>query len=168
VLNVSINGTKGAFFNTKIVTSATDKATAKALSKAGAFVRTAAKSSLRYAKKSATPGQPPKVHRVGFTKSHTNKKTGVVKTRTVSPLKELLFFAYVPETKTVVIGPMDYRGSKAKGYKVPTVLEKGGAITLKRGKDTRTLTLKGNPFMRPAMVKESPKFPGLFANTVRK
>jgi len=85
----------------------------------------------------------------------------------VSPLKELIFFAYVPETKSVVVGPLEFKGSKS-GYKVPTLLEKGGRVMLTRGKKTRQATYAGNPFMRPALVKESPKFQGLFANSVRK
>lgn len=85
----------------------------------------------------------------------------------MSPLKELIFFAYVPETKSVVVGPLEFKGSKS-GYKVPTLLEKGGRVMLTRGKKTRQATYAGNPFMRPALVKESPKFQGLFANSVRK
>ena len=169
-LSVTIRGQRGAFFDTSLVTSLTDKATQRALSKAGAFVRTASKSSLRYAKKSASPGSPPKVHRgggTGYQRSFTNKKTGVTKVRSVSPLKELIFFAYVPETKSVVIGPLEFKGSKAS-YKVLTILEKGGRVMLTRGNKTRQASYAGNPFMRPAMVKESPKFQGLFANSVRK
>jgi hypothetical protein len=171
MLNVTIRGQQGAFFDAKIVTNAADKATKKALSKAGAFVRTTAKSSLRYAKKSAMPGQPPKVHRggsMGYQRTTTNKKTGVSKTRSVSPLKELLFFAYVESSKSVVIGPRDFKGAAKRSYKVPTIMELGGTVVQLRGKKTVTATYKGNPFMRPALAKESPKFAGLFANTVRK
>ena len=175
MLNITIRGQQGAFFDANLVTSATDKATKKALSKAGAFVRTTAKSSLRYANKSAMPGQPPKVHRggsMGYQRTTTNKKTGVSKTRSVSPLKELLFFAYVESSKSVVIGPMDFPGAAKRAYKVTTVLEMGGSVVQLRGGDGRkrtvTATYKGNPFMKPALAKESPKFAGLFENSVRK
>lgn len=175
MLNVTIFGERGAFFNPKIITDATDKATKKALSKAGAFVRTSAKSSLRYAKKSAVPGMPPKVHRggsMGYQRTTTNKKTGVSKTRSVSPLKELLFFAYVESSKSVVVGPMDFPSAAKRTYKVPTVLELGGTVIQLRGVGSKkrmvTATYKGNPFMRPALKREAPKFPMLFANSVRK
>jgi hypothetical protein len=168
---------KGNFFNPGKVLAAMDKATAKALTKAGAFVRTSAKSSLRYAKKASIPGQPPKVHRGNsFQRSSVNKKTGQVVKRSVSPLKELIYFAYSTETRSVVIGPMEFRASKNAKYKVPSILERGGTgsqIVYKwAGKGQRVpsstvVTISKRPYMRPALDKNIPKFPGVFAGSVK-
>lgn len=176
-MQVTIQGVRGDFFNPGKVLAAMDKATAKALTKAGAFVRTSAKSSLRYAKKASIPGQPPKVHRGNsFQRPSVNKKTGQVVKRSVSPLKELIFFAYSSATKSVVIGPMEFRASKNAKYKVPSILERGGSgaqVQYKwAGKGQRipvnaVVTIAKRPFMQPALDKNVPKFPNLFSGTVK-
>ena len=50
---------KDMFFDRHVVIAAVDKAKRKVLSKAGAFIRTAAKSSIRKRKGSAPPGPHP-------------------------------------------------------------------------------------------------------------
>lgn len=50
------------FFDTDRVKRAADMATRKNLSKAGAYVRTAARSSIRTRKAISPPGQPPGSH----------------------------------------------------------------------------------------------------------
>lgn len=125
------------FFDRKIVADKIDAATRRTLSKAGAFVRTAARGLIRSRKKSASPGQPPHSH------------TGL--------LKSMIFFQYEPETKTVVIGPKKF---KSNNPTTPEVLEFGG-------KGNNSKTYRKFPFMAPAIEGERSKFPELFANSVK-
>ena len=53
---------KDFFFDRQAVKGRMTKANRKALSKAGAFIRRRARSSLRRRKKSSEPGRPPSVH----------------------------------------------------------------------------------------------------------
>ena len=74
------------FFDTDRVKRAAGAAARRNLSRAGAFVRTAARSSIRKRKAVSAPGQPPSSH------------TGL--------LRKFIFFGYDPARKTVVVGPM--------------------------------------------------------------
>ena len=136
------------FFDTDRVKRAADTATRKVLSKAGAFVRTAARSSIRKRKAVSAPGQPPSSH------------TGL--------LKRFIFFGYDAERKTVVVGPM--RLNQKVGA-APEALEHGGPSTVVSGRRNRRrkrrIRIAARPFMGPAMAKEAPKFPGLWSNSVR-
>ena len=136
------------FFDTDRVKRAADTATRKVLSKAGAFVRTAARSSIRTRKAISSPGQPPSSH------------TGL--------LKRFIFFGYDADRKTVVVGPM--RLNQKVGA-APEALEHGGPSTVVSGRRNRRrkrrIRIQARPFMGPAMAKEAPKFPGLWSNSVR-
>jgi hypothetical protein len=135
---------KDFFFDRKAVTDAMDKASKKALSKAGAFIRQTAKSSMRKRKKASAPGSPPSVH--------------------VGTLKKLLYFAYDPAQRSVVIGPQAF----AKGEAGP--LNEFGGRALRRDRRTRqkhTVTYPPRPFMAPALAKELPKLPSRWANSVK-
>lgn len=116
---------KRFFFDRKAVVDAMGRATVRALSKAGAFVRTRAKSSMWRRKAVSSPGQPPSAH------------TGL--------LRDRLFFAYDPANRTVVVGP-ERIGSAGP----PGLLEFGGSSTLK-GKPVR---YRPRPFMAPALDAE--------------
>ncbi len=136
------------FFDTDRVKRAADSAARKNLSKAGAFVRTAAKSSIRKRKAISAPGQPPSSH------------TGL--------LKKFIFFGYDAARKTVVVGPM--RLNQKIGA-APEALEHGGPSTVVTGRRNRRrkrrIRVKARPYMGPALEKEAPKFAGLWANSVR-
>jgi len=136
------------FFDTERVKRAADTATRKVLSKAGAFIRTAAKSSIRKRKAISAPGQPPNSH------------TGL--------LKRFIFFGYDADRKTVVVGPM--RLNQKIGA-APEALEHGGQSTVVSGlrgkRRKRRIRIAARPYMGPAMVKVMPKFPGLWANSVK-
>ncbi len=136
---------KKAFFDRAVVIAAVDKQKRKNLSKAGAFVRTAARSSIRKRKKPAPPGKPPSSHDGG--------------------LKRNIFFGYDSAAESVLIGPVAFaRG----GGRAPRLIEKGGRITrrLRSGKRVRQ-HYRGNPFMEPAIDQEAPNAPGVWAGTVR-
>jgi hypothetical protein len=136
----SIKSIKSAFFDTKEVTEALDPIVKKAMSKAGAFVRTRARSSLKYGTKSAAAGQVPIVHRsVGFTRK--KKVKGQTVNVGASPLRELLFFSFDKESRSVVVGPAI--GGPRTG--APGELESGD-----------------HPFMVPAMMAERATYADLF------
>lgn len=166
-LTVQIRGVSASFFDSDKVIRAAQKGTVRSLSRCGAYVRTEAKSSIKYAKKSASPGQPPKAHRGSMTRT-TVKKDGSSKTRSVSPLKELIYFAREDATGAVIVGPADYRNRAKRSYRVPTILERGGTIHARtpRGQP-RSSRYAGNPFMAPALRRVQGKFPALFQDLLK-
>lgn len=135
------------FFDRHTVMRAVDKAKRAVLSKAGAFIRTTAKHSIRTKKGVAPPGQPPHSH--------------------VGLLRRFLFFAYEPVSESVVIGPAKLN----KPTEAPRVLEHGGKTRVerrRRGKVVRRqVTIEARPFMGPALEKERPKLPALWAGSVK-
>jgi len=136
------------FFSAERIKRAVDKATRDKLKKAGAYVRTAARSSIKDRKGAAKPGRPPSSH------------TGL--------LRHFIFFGYDKQRKTVVVGPM--RLNQKIGV-APEALEKGGRSMMlvgRRNKRRRkAIRIKPHPFMGPALEKEAPKFPDLWTNSVR-
>lgn len=140
-----------AFFDTKAVTSVTDKEKRKRLSKGGAFIRRTAKGSIRKRKGPSRPGTPPS--------SHTDL------------LRKLIFFAYDKQRDSVVVGP---EKAAAKGIDAPRITEEGGRSTAtstrvihKKGKRIvikkgQKLSYPARPFMQPALDKEAKKAPELF------
>jgi hypothetical protein len=135
--------TKQMFFDTKAVMGAVDRATRKVLSKFGAFVRTAAKHSIRKRKAVSQPGSPPSSH--------------------AGHLRRLIFFGYDPTRKSVVIGPTPFR-SEAEA---PPLLEYGGrAVRANRKGKKVVATYRPRPFMGPAFEAEKPKLPAMWAESV--
>ena len=165
-LEVTIRGVRASFFDSEKVLAAARKGTAKALAKCGAFVRREAKSSIRYATKSAAPGQPPKAHRGRMTRT-SKKKDGSTVTRQVSPLKELIYFAFDPVSLSVVVGPADFKNKAKRNYRVPTVLEQGGTVHSRTPRGIKSSRYPGNPFMAPALRRVQGKFPALFTDLLR-
>lgn len=96
------------FFDREKVFRAMDKAKLRALSKFGAFVRTRARTSMRKRKKPSAPGTPPSAH--------------------VGTLKKLLYFAYDPATKSVVVGPVPFGAAARQNVGAPEVNEYGGTV----------------------------------------
>ena len=138
---------KSLFFDRPKVMRATDRATLRVLSKAGAFIRQRAKTSIRRRKGSAPPGSPPHSHE--------------------GSLRRLILFGYEPARKTVVVGPARFKQGEA-----PALLEFGGTVArsrhTRRGKTRRyTARYRSNPFIGPALEKELPSLPKLWAQSVR-
>lgn len=151
-MNVSFEK-KQLFFDRQIVMDAVGRANAKNLSKAGSFIRTSARSSLRRRKSTSPPGEPPSVHS---------------KDR-VATLKNI-WFVFDPANRSVVVGPLKLNGSKLEGSDrktVPSLHELGGVAVLKSKKRKRRARYAARPFMGPAMQRELPKFQGLWANSVK-
>ena len=177
MLKLKIADVKKMFFGREAVTGAVDKASMKVLSKFGAIVRTAARQSIRTARQkplaelteeqlkayqravaiakkqgkpkprrpmqSSKPGQPPRSH-LGF-------------------IKRFLFFGYDRDSNAVVIGPARLNGV-AGGPRALESLEEGGQSKNAKGK---TISVEARPFMGPALAKEQPKLPALWANSVK-
>ena len=143
-LNLSTRAqVKKLFFDRKRVIDAVGRAQRQQLSKAGAFVRRRARSSIRRRKKISAPGSAPSSH------------TGL--------LKRNIFFAYEPKRASVIIGPVRLN----KPGRAPRILELGGQVRRKVRSKRRTLSYQPRPYMGPALVAEAPKFPDLFRNSVR-
>jgi len=138
---------KSLFFDRQKVVRAVDKAKRAVLSKAGAFIRTAARTSIRKRKGSAPPGSPPHSH--------------------VGLLRRFILFGYDRTSDSVVVGPVKLN----KPTEAPRVLEHGGTTTVtkfSRGRRRkRRVRIKARPFMGRALEKERPKLPKLWAGSVR-
>ncbi len=167
---MSIQTVTKLFLDSESTAKATTRMERKALSKIGAFIRTRAQRSMRPAGKKgkvSRPGEPPRT-RLGF-------------------LKKFLYFVFVPETRSVVVGPAQFRStSKRDAGPVPGLLEAGGEmneegrviyVTRPPGRDAsgrfkaeskRRVVLHGRvriarrPYMHPAYEAELPKFAGQF------
>ncbi|MBP7746998.1 MAG: hypothetical protein KA383_12785 [Phycisphaerae bacterium] len=137
---------KALFFDKQTVLRAVDKAKRAVLSKAGAFIRTTAKHSIRTKKGSAPPGKPPHSHE--------------------GSLRRLIYFGYDPASNSVVVGPVGFKRGTA-----PNVLEFGGKTEIQRrrhGKVVRTrVTIDRRAFMGPALEKERPQLPKRWGGSVR-
>lgn len=134
------------FFDREAVLSATERAERRVMNHAGALTRKIARQSLRRRKRASAPGQPPA------------GRTGL--------LKDFLFYHYDRSRNTVTVGP--YRFATRVPYVVPEILEYGGRVS-RRGRDGRRIEQRyaARPFMRPALDKVAPRFPGLWRDTVR-
>ena len=149
MIGCRLDQTKGLFFDSKKVLSATNRAERRVLSRFGAYVRTAARSSIRKRRKPSEPGKPPSSH------------TGL--------LKRFIYFVYEPRRRSVVIGPA--RLNQKMGD-APAALEHGGPSRVvaggrRRRRELRTVTIRPRPFMGPAFQKEQPKLPGIWAGSVK-
>jgi len=134
------------FFDRPRVTRAVDRAKRQALSRAGAFVRQRARTSIRKRKGSSEPGSPPFSHE--------------------GSLRRFILFGYDPRSESVVVGPVGFRRSRA-----PEALEYGGPTTIyrrRRGRLVRErVRIESRPFMRPALERELSQLPAVWRNSVR-
>lgn len=165
---MKLSSFKKSFFDRQKVATAVERVRLKNLSKCGAFVRTAARSSLRRRKRTSPPGQPPSVH--------SQDKFATLKN---------ILFGYDPSTKGVIVGPVAINGNKQD---VPRLMERGGfakrkakyvpsrtakgrvkkrGVQVVRLKNERTANYEARPFMGPALRKETKKFAKVWKNTVK-
>lgn len=137
---------RAMFFDRPKVARAVDRAKRRVLSKAGAFIRQRARTSIRPRKRTSRPGEPPTSH------------TGL--------LRRFIFFGYDRQRESVVVGPVGFRRSKA-----PHVLEVGGRtqVESRRGGKgrKRTVRIAARPYMAPALEKEQSNLPKVWRNSVR-
>ena len=163
---------KQLFFDRRLVQNRMSKANRKALSKAGAFIRRRARSSLRRRKRVSAPGQPPSVH----------------STDGVATLKNILF-AYEPNLESLVVGPVKLNqqalfGPQLGSTTVPQLHEFGGRVRIREAKvgrqwragvrrvrpgqpvRVRSARYAERPFMGPALEAEQDHIPDAWSGTV--
>lgn len=134
---------KNLFFDRAAIQKMMDAKSAAALSRAGAYIRQRARTSIRSRKKISAPGSAPSSH--------------------AGHLKRLIWFAYDPKAQSVVIGPMRFKEGEA-----PNLLEFGGTAQRRhRGGKNFIATYRPRPFMGPALEKEIPKLPSYWASSVK-
>jgi hypothetical protein len=164
VISLDFKTLKGGFFDRKVVLDALDKATFRIFSEFGRKVRKTAQKSLKYGEKASPPGSPPTAHK-SRTITKTSKSTGRVRKRSVSFLREYLYYAFDRATRSVVIGPARLNSTIDPG--ALQALEYGGTATVKsRGKRSRK-AVAARPFMRPAAAAELPNLPPMWRDSVR-
>ena len=145
---------KRMFFDRKAVIDAVGQANARNLSRAGSFIRRAARSSLRKRKRASQPGRPPSVH--------TQDRVATLKN---------IWFVFERRRASVIVGPLRLGSSTLRGSNrstVPELHELGGSAVLesRKTKQRRRARYAPRPFMGPAMERELPKFERLWANSV--
>lgn len=148
------------FFDRAPVMRAASKAARRVLSKAGAFVRTTARQSIKNAP--FDERKPRGQARTNFRRSAISRP-GQPPLSRVGTLKRMIFFGYEPERESVVIGPAAVFTGTRQTPKAPEALEFGGIVR----RNGKTYRYRARPFMRPALEAEAPKFPGLFKDSVR-
>lgn len=123
---ITLKAAKRNFFDRPRVLNALAKAQLRALSKAGAFVRRRARSSMRRSPAYSRPGRPPHAH--------------------VGLLKTMLFFSYDRSRESVVIGPV----ALSRSSDVPPLLEFGGRVTARRDRwaTTKSAITSDSPIVR--------------------
>lgn len=165
------------FFDRKAVIEAVGRAAAKVIGEYGRRVRKRAQASLQYAEGPSAPGSPPHAHRsrqiarrsrkTGQVK--LSKRTGKALKRSVSFLREFLFYQYDPSTKSVVVGP-ERLATTIDPAALPA-LEYGGSARIRSGSPNepviRTANIPARPFMRPADAAERPGLMNLWKDSVR-
>lgn len=163
---------KEFFFDRQAVKGRMTKSNRKALSKAGAFIRRRARSSLRRRKKSSEPGRAPSVH--------TSDR--------VATLKNILF-AYEPQSESLVVGPVKLNrqtllGPQLGNTTVPQVHEFGATVRIREvkvgkgwrsgvrrvrpGQPVRVRAAKypERPFMGPALEAEKDSIPDAWSGSL--
>lgn len=143
---------KALFFDRSKARRAVDRAKRRALSKAGAFIRQRARTSMRRRRGPAPPGSPPHAHE--------------------GSLRRLILFGFDPSSDSVVVGPVRLN----KPGDAPNVLEFGGRATVERRRtrkggrrvvERRRVRIAARPYMGPALRKELPNIPKPWAGSVR-
>lgn len=130
-MNFTVQAAKLNFFDSQRVLRGMALARRKALSKAGAFVRTRARSSIRRRRAISPPGRPPSGH--------------------VGTYRQLIFFAYDQASDSVVVGPTLFRPNSD----VPRLLEHGGlAVRPGRGGKLHRAVYRARPAMQLALQAE--------------
>ena len=142
MIGLNLIEAKQGFFDRPKVQRSMDRATLRAVSRFGAFVRQRAKTSIRKRKAISSPGQPPSSH------------LGLIRQ---------IFFAAEAQGN-VVIGPMLLRRQSPTAL---ASLEHGGqSLIMRQGKPMEVM-IRPRPFMRPAFDAELSKAPKLWENQLR-
>lgn len=128
---------KDAFFDRQKVLDVQRRENLKRLAKAGAFIRTRARSKLRRRKKPAKPGQAPSVH-----------------SRDARATLKFILFGLGDDDNSVLIGPVALSGSRLKASSaetVPELMEHGGTSEV----DGKRARYAKHAFMGPTIEEEA-------------
>jgi hypothetical protein len=139
-LRATVNST----FNVQKILRAQRRKEFQRLRTAGAYVRTTASQSMKGGPgKSSPAGKPPR--------SHTRR------------LKKSIRFEVALGQRLVRIGPAAL--GTAAGAQALQAIELGGWSNLvRKGRRTKRIRITPHPFMGPALDKETPKLPAIWAN----
>ena len=161
---------RDSFFDRAAILSRMTAAERRAYSKAGAFVRSTARQSIRKPRRMrlaelSERSQAAFEHRrrVAVMRGDQPPQLPYAASRPGEPPRSptdkirTIFFAYEPDRHNVVIGPIKLTGTRSDT--APSSLEKGGTESM----FGKPITIRERPFMRPALEKERNKVPGLFA-----
>lgn len=144
MIGLKVDAAKKGFFDREAVMEAVDRATLRVLSRFGAFVRTRARTSIRRRKGTSPAGGPPYSH--------------------VGLLRNLIFFAFDADRRSVVVGPVLINSPTG----APENLEYGGQADLPMPKGgSRRVTIAPRPYMGPALDAELPGLPAMWQDSVR-
>jgi hypothetical protein len=179
MLDLRLDAAKKQFFDRAKVLRAMDRAQHRALSKAGAYVRQRARTSIRRPRQASladlSPEQRAAYERavlLAARRGLPRPKRPLAASRPGEPprtptgiLKRSIVFVYDGARKTVLIGPYALN----KGTGAPRTLEYGGTTRIERGDGSRTVTIAPRPYMRPALAAEiaAGKIRDAFRDTVR-
>lgn len=149
-MSLRIRGTGSLIFKPEKVLAAEKRASKATLSKMGAFVRTRARTQhLRRRKRTSEPGEGPSVH-------SRDKYANLRNIR----------FQVNKDATEVVVGPLKItRGGRVRPVTgtVPSVLEHGGMVAIKKDRSTRgkrlvVVQVEKRPFMAKAFRDVLPMF----------
>lgn len=128
---------KDAFFDRQKVLDSERRDNLRRLSKAGAFLRTRARSKLRRRKKPAKPGQAPSVY-----------------SRDPRATLKFILFGLGEDDNSVLIGPVVLSGARLKSSSaetVPELMERGGTSEV----DGQRARYAKHAFMGPTLDEEA-------------
>jgi hypothetical protein len=191
---LDINTKTRVFLDRKAFTDAVGKATAQAMHQAGYVVRNYARNSMKMRKGPSAPGSPPHAHSKKRGKAG-EKSTGrgpllkkmlyseydlTAKTMVIGPTKlpgskfrvpQLQEFGGHTVRKTKIIIPSTRKPStpaQREAYNLAIRAGKRQApVKAKVQYKKEHVVLPARPYMRPTLTATMPKFPSLFANTVK-
>jgi hypothetical protein len=144
MIGLSVESVKQNILDRQKVMDAADRASERALSRFGAFVRTRASRSMRPRKRVSDVGAPPSSHS--------------------ALIRDFILFVVEAALKNVVIGPMLLH--KVSPTALSSLEHGGPSLVMRHGKPT-PIQVKARPFMKPAFDIEIEKAPKLWENALR-
>lgn len=173
MIGYSVNDAK-SYFDPGPAQKAEEKATTKALFKMGAFIRRAARSSIKNPRKRKISDLDSDELEDYQTRVRIAERTGEPKpdlgTASSKPgepprnqtgyIKKFIFFVVEKTKRTVVVGPAKLNRPSINALEA---LERGGNSTDAGGKP---VNIEARPFMGPAEERERDKFAALYENSL--
>jgi hypothetical protein len=169
-MQVTFTPAKDFFFDRQRVQDSLSKAKRSRMAKQGAVVRTIARRSIRPAKRMSL-GDLPENERVAFqVRSRialadgrpkpklpfASSKPGEPPRNRIGLLRDNIFFAYDPDSESVVVGPARLNS----GSDAPENLEFGG-------RNDRGALIEPRPYMQPALAKAITAYPSVFKDSLQ-